>query len=168
MSSALKVSIEKKFQLYDKYKKSKLEVDNLKYKTHMNKLTHLITKAKIKHYYDRSVIYGADKSKTWGLVNEISSRKRKSGCDIKKLIDSDGNVLESPQEIANCLNSHFGSVGAKMAKKFDELDSNLLKDPLSFIQKEKNYNSMIVFPTDEFEISRLISKLDNKKSSGYD
>ena len=55
-----------------------------------------------------------------------------------------------------------------MAKKFEEMDHNLLKDPMSFIKKERNKNSMILCATDEFEISRLISKLESKRSSGYD
>ena len=35
ITSGIKVSIAKKFHLHDKYKKSKLESDNLKYKTHI-------------------------------------------------------------------------------------------------------------------------------------
>ena len=55
-----------------------------------------------------------------------------------------------------------------MAKKFDDSDCNNIQDPLSFIQREKNRNSMIVSPIDVTEIAHLISKLDNKKSCGYD
>ena len=87
---------------------------------------------------------------------------------LKKMVDSEGNIIEAPHDIANCLNSHFGSVGHKMAKKFEEMDPNHLKDPLSFIKKEQNQNSMIVFPTNTSEIINVISKLDNKKSCGYD
>ena len=100
-------------------------------------MTHLIFKAKIKYYRERSIIYGADKAKTWKLINEISHRKRNSGCTIKRLVNSDGNVLETSAEIADCLNSHFGSVGSKLAKKYDEMDCNQLKDPISFIKKKE-------------------------------
>ena len=82
--------------------------------------------------------------------------------------DPDGNYLEDPTEIANCLNNHFGSIGQKMAKKFDDIDPCHLKDPLSFIKRDENKNTMVLFPTDAHELHTLISKLNNKKSSGYD
>ena len=77
ITQGLKVSIHKKFELLDKFRISKLQEDNLKYKKHLNLLTHLIKKAEFLYYRDLSIIYGNDKSKTWKLVNEISHRKRK-------------------------------------------------------------------------------------------
>ena len=67
-----------------------------------------------------SIIYGNDKSKTWKLVNEISHRKRKKGCSINAIVNKDGIRLTDPQDIANCLNDHLGTVGANMAGKFDD------------------------------------------------
>ena len=55
-----------------------------------------------------------------------------------------------------------------MAQKLDNIPQNVAKDPLSFIKKERNTHSMLLFPTDEFEIEKLITNLDNKKSCGYD
>ena len=65
--------------------------------------------------------------------------------------------------IANCFNKHFGTIGETMAKKFSTLDQSRLKDPLSFISKEMN-NSFLLFKANSFEISRLFSKLNGKKS----
>ena len=62
MTIGIKNSITQKYKLLDTFRKSKLQSDNKKYKTHLNKLTHIITKAKIKHYRDRSILYGADKA----------------------------------------------------------------------------------------------------------
>ena len=115
ITSAIKNSIANKFKLLHRYQKTKLASDNLKYKTHLNKLTHVMEKARIKYYQDKSIIYGNDKSKIWQLINEISHCKRKSGCSIKRMKDLDGNYLEDPTEIANCLNNHFGTIGQKMA-----------------------------------------------------
>ena len=168
ISPAIKNSITNKFKLLHKFQKTKLASDNLKYKTHLNKLTHLIEKARIKYYLDKSIVYGNNKAKTWQLINEISHRKRKSSCNIKRMTDADGNLLEDPTDIANCLNTHFGTVGQKMANKFDDIDPSRLKDPLSLIKKEENQNSMVMFPTNANEVLTLISKLNNKKSSGYD
>ena len=80
------------------------------------------------------MIYGQDKSKTWKLINEISQRKRKTSPGIKSLKDRDGNIIESPSKIANCLNGHFSSVGGLMAQELESNSTNI-KDPISYIKK---------------------------------
>ena len=43
-------------------------------------------------------------------------RKNKKKTVIKSLKNKNGDVLSAPNEIANCLNEHFGSVGKKWLK----------------------------------------------------
>ena len=99
-------------------------------------------------------------------INDIAQRKRKTGPQIKTLKDTNGALLESPKKIADCLNSHFTSVGKTMADRFDD-HHHPTTDPLSYINQDIN-NSMFLHFTTTYEISERISKLDNKKSSGYD
>ena len=54
-----------------------------------------------------------------------------------------------------------------MAQKFDNLDSNKLKDPLSYISNEVQNSIFLSLPTAQ-EISKNITKLINKDSCGYD
>ena len=77
-------------------------------------------------------------------------------------------AITNPTDITNCLNNHFESAGQKMADKFDNIDPSQLKDPLSFIKRDENKSTMVLFPTNSHELHTLISKLNNKKSSGYD
>ena len=164
ITSGFKKSIKKKWSLYHKWQKSKLHEDHLKYKTHLNSLTHLKKKAEIKYYHDRAKLYGQDKAKTWRLVNEISNYKRKQKTKIDCLIDKHGNVHTDDESKANCLNNHFGTVGKDMAQKYENIDPSSLKDPLSFIKKHVD-NSFVLSQTSTFEISNLIDKLNNKKST---
>ena len=166
ITSGFKVSINKKWTLFHKWKKTKLISDWLKYTKHLNLLTHLKKKAEIMYYRNKAKLYGQDKSKTWQLVNEISNYKRKVKTNIKCIIDKDGIEHTDPVSKANCLNDHFGSVGKNMAENYQNTPSSL-KDPLSFMQK-KIHNSFVLSGTNSFEISTLIRKLNNKKSSGYD
>ena len=84
-------------------------------------------------------------------------------------INREGTILEEDIDKADCLNDHFGTVGARMAKEYDDYNNGrTYQDPLSLIKKERNNNSMVLFPTDEYELANMISKLDNKKSCGYD
>ena len=68
---------------------------------------------------------------------------------LKSFNDGEGNKLTDSFSIANCLNHHFATVGKTMAQKIDEMDTNRLKDPLSYISNDV----------------KIISKLDEKKSS---
>ncbi len=54
-----------------------------------------------------------------------------------------------------------------MAQKFNEIEPTRLKDPIKYM-KNKVKESFTFFPTNSSEISSLISKLNNKKSSSYD
>ena len=118
------------------------------------------------YYKNLSILYGQNKSKTWKLINNIAQRKRRAGPNIKSIRDKNGVLLEDPKKIANCLNSHFTSIGKTMADKIE--NENLSStDPLTYIDKEVK-NSMYLQYVNTFEISERISKLDNKKSSGYD
>ena len=67
-------------------------------------------------------------------------------------------------DIANCLNNHFATVGNKMAQKFDDISSSRLKDPLSYISKDVKNSLFLSLPTSH-EISKIISKSNEKKSS---
>ena len=88
-----------------------------------------------------------DKAKIWQLVNKISNFKRKTSTSIKSLVDKHGRKLTDPTDIANSLNDHFGSIGKFMAQKFDNIDSNKLKDPLSYISKDVQNSIFLSLPT---------------------
>ena len=64
--------------------------------------------------------------------------------------------------IANCLNNHFATIGNKMAQKFDAIDCSRLKDPLSYISNDVK-NSLFISLPSSHEISKIISKLNEKK-----
>ena len=163
ITSGIKVSIQKRFELLKISKQSKKHEDYQKYKAHRNMLTHIKAKAVNMYYRDLSLLYGQDKAKTWQLVNEISNRKRKKSSNIKAMVNKKSERVSDSESIADCLNDHFGSVGKIMAKKFDDIHSSRLKDPINFIQKEVE-NSILLSSTNSHEISKLLTKLNNKAS----
>ena len=119
------------------------------------------------YYEEKSILYGQDKAKTWQLINEISNRKRKKGANIKSIKNKKGNILSDSTSISNCFNEHFAMVGKNMSKQFSNLDQSKLKDPLSYISKGV-VHSILLSNTNCNEISRLLSKLNNKTSRAYD
>ena len=167
ITSGIKASIKRKYQLLDVWKKTNSTVDKQKLNTFHIKLTRIKEKSRLMYYREKSILYGQDKAKTWQLINEISNRKRKKGASIKSIKTKKGNILSDSTSISNCFNDHFATVGKNMSKKFSDLDPSKLKDPLSFISK-KMVNSIILSDTNCNEISRLLSQLNSKTSSAYD
>ena len=102
-------------------KLTRLPQDYQNYKTYLNKLTIEKRKAKDDYYRKKSELYGRDKSKTWQLVNEITSYKRKIKTTIKSMVDNDGKKITDPISIVDCLNNHFASVGKTMAQNLTKL-----------------------------------------------
>ena len=167
ITSGLKASIAKMYELLRISKQSGLFEDNKKYKAHLNMLTTLKRKCKNDYFKELMKSYGQDRSKTWQLVNKITNFRRKSTTTIKCLVDKDGNKLTNPLDIANTLNNHFGSIGKIMAQEFDNLDNCQVKDPLSYISKDVRNSIFLSMPKAE-EISKNITRLLDKNSCGYD
>ena len=57
-------------------------------------------------------------------------RKKKSRTVIKSLRDKNGVKISEPNEIVNCLNEHFSTVGKTMAEKLENQENS--KDPLEY------------------------------------
>ena len=75
------------FELLSICKRSRLPCDFQKYKSHLKILDKVKIKAENNYYREKSELYGRDRSKTWRLVNEITSYKKKKSTIIKSLID---------------------------------------------------------------------------------
>ena len=165
ITKGLKISIRTKNKMFQLLKKTSDLAANQKYKDYRSLLTRLKIKAKNKYYYELAVSYGNDKSKTWRLINEIMNRRRKSKKSVNSIIDTHGRKIQDPKIIANSLNEHFSTVGKVMASKFSSNTNQ--KNPLDYVSADIK-NLLIFSPTTQSEISKLIRKLNIKKSCGYD
>ena len=58
----------------------------------------------------------------------------------------------------NSLNKHFATIGSRLSSKL----------PMKNLNMPANENFMVIFPTDELEIGKIISNFKNKKSHGHD
>ena len=83
------------------------------------------------------------------------------------MVDKKANKLTNSISIADSLNELFRSIGKSLAKKFDDMKSIRLKDHLSYISKNVQNSLFLLLPNSQ-EISKIILKLDEKKSCGYD
>ena len=166
ITPGLKASSDKKHELFEKWKFSNDPEHERDYKNYLNLFTKLKRKARQDYLENKSALYCRDKSKTWQLINEISMRKRKKRTLVKSIRNKKNKKLQNSSAIANCLNTHFGTVGSDMAKKIDQTSCQA-KDPLDYV-KILQQQSMYLHETDNSELLKLISKLEIKKACGYD
>ena len=74
-----------------------------------------------------------------------------------------GNLIDDPKLIANEFAMHYSTIGKRISEKISKSSknyTNYLKDPI-----KKN---LYLYPTNEQEILKILSRLKNKKSFGED
>ena len=92
-------------------------------------------------------------------------RKRKSRTSIKNIRNNIGEMISKQENVANCLNEHFSSIGKTMASKFEKLECQ--NDPFDYISK-KVEESITFCETSSSEILDVIIAQDHEKAFGYD
>ena len=72
-------------------------------------------------------------------------------------------TIEDPQQMATKFNEYFTNIGPNLANNIPAS----AKRPSDFL-KGNFPNSMFLMPTNEFEVSDVISNLKNTKGKGFD
>lgn len=161
VTSGLVKSIHKKNEMYRTVQKNPNN-DYLKseYRTYKNRLTNLINKTKYE-YYKNEINKNKTSSKSlWKTVREISKTNSKSNT-FSSIKNENGELITNSKEMANEFNKTFTKMGENLANKIN-------KDPNFKITKNSVQNSMVLLPTDTFELKQLLNELKNKKSPGLD
>lgn len=135
-------------EIWKKYKKVRNSVNNA-------------TKVAKRDYFMNNL----DKSKgdirnTWKLINELSSRQYKT-TDIPE-VKIDEQSITSAVEIAEAFNSHFTSIGEKLANEIPRID---IKPEWYMKPTDKKFSFRKI---QECEVYKLISELDSNKATGLD
>ena len=161
ISKSLLRSINRKNNLFYKFKLEGTEKARNKYTSYKNIVTHIIRLEKKKYFETRLALYKHDMQNTWKIIKQAMNLHDKK-CDLTK-IKFNNELIEDPVNIANVFNNYFSSIGENLAR--DIPPSN--KQFVDFLD-QPNPNSMFLLPTNRNEIISIVSKLHNKKSSGYD
>ena len=73
------------------------------------------------------------------------------------------NNIEDPKEIANVFNSYFSTIGENLAKNIPSSNKHF-----SSFLGQPNPNSIYFNPTTKYEITDIVTSLNNKQSAGHD
>ena len=136
----------------------------VKYKEYNCMLQRVKHHAKRKYYYDKCTEFRNDTKKLWQTINSLCGKQNDKTNVITCLrIDNIRNY--NSKSIANEFSKHFATVGRNYAEKIPHSKTNI-DTYLSKLQSNKG--SIFLQPTNPIEIKRLIGKLPNKGSSGFD
>ena len=136
----------------------------LKYKQYSNTLTRLKRHAKVTYYQSKCAEFRNNTKNLWKIINKITGKVNNKS-EVIDCIRIDKVRCYSSQLIANEFGEFFASIGRTYANKIPKAKQDL-HYYLSKIPCEEK--SIYLLPTTACEISKLICKLPNKSSSGYD
>ena len=151
-----------KNKLHAKYLKNKDPSIFNEYKRHRNKTTHIKRKTK-QEYFANLFRNASNSSDTWNYIN-LPLRKRKRKPTLPQTIKVDGQTFTSPEKICDKMNQHFATIREKLAAQSIKNDQSKIR--LNFLGK-RNMSSIVLQPTDAYEIIEIISSLNDHKSPGF-
>ena len=161
ISKSLLRSINRKNNLYYKYKLKGTDKLKLKYTSYKNILIQLIRLEKRRYFVNRLELSKNDMQKTWKIIKQAMNLN-KNKPNITR-IRQDNVIVDDPGNISNIFNEYFSSIGENLAQNIPASDKHFV----DFLGNP-NPDSIFFVPIHKYEILDIVSNLDNKKSSGYD
>ena len=158
-------SIETKAKLYDEWKSSCTKSNpsgdeqlHLKYSIYRRELKHIIKYVKAKFYNSKFMNASGEPKKTWEIINQIRGKRKKT---IKPQFVIDNKKIYERRVIANEFNKYFVSLASKLNDETTKTSSNKSENFLP----PRNMHSMFLYVCSEEEVAKVISELQNGKSS---
>ena len=156
--------IQRKKQYYKEFLKDRSDQIETKYKNYQNKLQRLLRYAKCDCYINQCITLKSNTKKLWLTINAVTKKITDKSCVIEA-IKIDNLEYSDSSTITNAFGRYFSQVGSDFANKIKRSNK-----PIKSYLKNINWHERSVFliPCTQEEILRLINKLPNKISHGYD
>ena len=135
-----------------------------KYKAYRNQLHKILRNAKVTYFREKCNEYKQDSCKLWKLIHSILNKTSHKG-ECINAINKEGVPRYDPTTITSELCKHFSSIAATFANKIPP-PSKSINEYLKIIPQ--NDHSIFLNPTNETEITDLITDLIPKNSCGDD
>ena len=165
LTNGLLISSHKQQVLYQaSLRKNSPNSSTIKYRNYRNLLTKLKRKCKLNYYKDKCKEFCRNAKKLWHVINTCIGKESDKTNIINYIKVGNIDVYDS-KLIADEMGHFFSTIGSNYAKKIPASHTKI-DDYLKVITK--NDKSIFLNPTNCVEVTMLISKLPNKKSSGYD
>ena len=164
-------SVETKRKLYDEWNKTRTKVNpkgdltkHAEFSSYRYKLKKIIKYAKSRYYCNKITEHKDNSKATWKIINQLRGKNTRS---IKPQFLINNTRITERRVIANAFNSYFTSIASQMNSATDSLG----EIPIANIPKyteflpPSNPNSIFMTDCSAAEIEKLVSELQNGKSS---
>ena len=162
ITKGILIFIKKKQKLYAKCYKSGSEFEKWLYKIYANKLTKAKRLSKKLFLQQEIVNSRHDMRKFWGIMKTLLPNNQE--LNSPDFVSVEGTKVTDKNEIADCFNNHFCSIGQSLA---DKIVSSSSTSFCNYLQNRVN-SSMFLRPTSPTEIYKVIFQLNSNKSCGFD
>ena len=129
-----------------------------KYNRYKKTLEKALFAAKCDFFSKKIIEYQAKTKSLWGVINDITKRKKRTKTIISKLSLDDGKVTENSVEIANALNKYFVAVGPNLA---DKLPSSSVFFESYLRSEDSPRDSFCINPTNPQEVLNIINSFSD-------
>ena len=162
IAKGILVSIRRKQKLYINFFKNTTEIEKILYKPYANKLTKVKALSK-KLYLKQEIVNSShDMRKFWCIMKTLLPHKPTRV--LPNYIHEEGQIIDTPLDIADKFNNHFCRVGKVLAEKIKPSNLNNFQQYLC----NRVCSSMFLNSTNTFEICCIINQLNINKSCGSD
>ena len=164
ITSGIQKSMKTRDYLQKQSLKLKTEESVKEYKKYKN-FVYRLQKLSYNNFYSNKITKNfRNKKKLWETVGEITKYKKRKNVDIKRL-KNNGSDITRTEEIVNCLNNHFNSIGHTIATKIHNPNghTNSSLTHIPYTEDSVNFDH-----TTLDEIIKLIRELQLNKAPGSD
>ena len=153
----------KKNAMYVKYVRSKLQIDEQKYKVYKNKLLRILKNAERLYYNEQLMKQKNNMKETWRILNEVI-RGTSVSRNIPDTFLRNKEEIQNKKDIADGFNDFFVNVGPNLASGIQKPVNVKVEDYLP----DSNVGTMYLDPVDESEILNTVRAFGKKASLDCD
>ena len=138
------------------------EIEKILYKTYANKLSKVKALSK-KLYLKQEIVNSSHNTRKFCCIMKILLLNKPTRV-LSNYIHEEGQIIDTPLDIADKFNNHFCRVGKVLAEKVKPPNLNNFQQYLC----NRVCSSMFLNPTNAFEIRCIVNQLNINKSCGSD
>ncbi len=133
-----------------------------RYKDFRNTYNKLKRKAKSKFYMDKIEEFKTNSKKLWSLLRSITGKSNDKSSFATEFVIG-GSKISQPDLISNEFCKFYSTMGGKLASKIGPS-----RKPFTEYMAKSCDASIYLTPTNPTEICKIVSKMKNKNSTGFD
>ena len=142
----------------------KIPENHDRYKRYRDALRKIKRRCKIDFYNKQCERYKRNSKQLWTTINEVCGKNNDKSCTVSYI-----TINGIKQYDSNKISDEFAKFFATVGERFSLKTPQSKYDIEHYLSKiNRNPQSIFLSPCTEFEIKKLISSLENKKSSGHD